>query len=201
MVSVTRRPWSEEESGRLREAAQVEAPAVGRRRGVTVGIAAALAGFMFAAGFHFAFAAFVGVLMWRMAALADRRRQEAVHMLVEASSAVFRRDLEGGEAEVLRVVASAVVARTDRHDEPPAFVFDVGGGELFAVCDGGLAQAVAGGLFPSGDFELIVGPESGALMGLTVHAPALTPDRVADFELLESPQFFEGSLASVGDLD
>jgi len=182
----------------LRAAAHVEAPAVGRRRGVSFGIAAALAGFMFAAGFHVAFAALAGVLMWRMAAVADRRRQEAVHMFVEASSAVFRRDLEGGEAEVLRVVASAVVARTERPDEPPAFVFDVGGGELFAVCDGGLSEAVASGLFPSADFELVVGPESGALMGLKVHAPMLNPDRVADFELLESPQIFEGALASVG---
>jgi len=201
MVSLTRRPWSEEESGRLRSAAQVEAPDVGRRRGVTFGIAAALAGFMFAAGFHGAFAALAGVLMWRMAAVAERRKQEAVHMLVEASTAVFQRDLEGGEAEVIRVVASAVVARPHRPTESPAFVFDVGGGELLALCDAGLAQAVDEGLFPSAEFELVVGPESGALMGLTIHAPALTPDRVVEFELLESPQIFEGDLASVGLVD
>ena len=119
-------------------------------------------------------------------------------MFVEASAAIYRRDLEVGEAELMAVEATAAVARPSRSDEPPAFVLDVGGGELLALCDPFLSDAVGEGTFPCARFILVVGPESGALLGLECLGGDLPPAREVDFDLFGSPQVFEGVLAEIG---
>ena len=202
MIRIERRPLTAEETERLRAAAGSlpadDGGAGPQRDWVGGGFGVGVAGLLLAGGGRWYVALALGALVWRMAVVARRRRREAAELFVRASAAVYERDLAGGEAEVMHVEATEVVARVERPDEPPAFVFDVGGGELLALSDPALAAAVGEGSFPCAEFDVVVAPESGALLGIQASGPALAPIRTEDFELYGSPQLFDGTLAEIG---
>ncbi len=197
MIKVERRPLSEREIEGLREAAN-PTPIAGNSSQMGVAIGIAVFAFSLLSGIPWFICAALGAFAWRMAVVAVRRRREVAQMFVQASAGVYQRDLETGEAEVISVEASEMVSRPPRVDGPPAFVFDVGGGELFAVMDVCLSAAVEAEKFPCSRFELVVGPESGIVMSVDCQGEPLTPEEVIDFELLESPQLFEGKLSELG---
>lgn len=207
MIRLERRPLTLPEIERLKAAAGEghqahDAPGAGEGAdwvGVTFGGVGG--GLLLAGGAPWFVAALAGGFAWRMAVVARRRRGEAAAMFVEASAAVYRRDLQAGQAEVMVVEAQGVVARPELPDQPPAFVFDLGGGELLAVADPALAGPVGDGAFPCDKFELVVAPQSGAVLSLVpaVGASALPPLRSVDFDLHESPQVFAGELSEITD--
>lgn len=203
MIEVRRRRLTAEETERLTLAAQAGNGEAEEAEFDWVGVGfGGVLGLLLARGGAPWFVALpAGALAWRMAVVARRRRREAAALFGDASAAVYRQDLQGGEVEIMEVEASAVVARSDRSDEPPAFVFDVGDGELLAICDPALAQAVGQGSFPNDRFELVLGPKSGAVLDLRCTGRPLTPVRTLEFDLYGSPQVFEGVLAEITDDD